>query len=170
MNHSIAGIAVCLKEAMTEEFKTYARQVVINAKYLATILSDYGFHVVSGSTEKHLVLLDLSNKGTKGKNLALALEKANIIANANTHPNEKGSPFSPSGLRLGTPAVTSRGMKEAEMEQIGNWINQVMEIIKGTPEKFSEFEKALEPLIPELVKIGEDVKTLTSKYPVPGID
>jgi len=170
MNHSIAGIAVCLKEAMTDEFKQYARQVVINAKYLATILKDFDFHIVSGSTEKHLVLIDLTNKGTKGKNLALALEKANIIANANTHPNEKGSPFSPSGLRIGTPAVTSRGMKESEMEMIGNWINQVMEMIKGTPEKFSEFEKALEPLLPQLEKIGEDVKSLTAKFPVPGID
>jgi len=143
---------------------------VINAKYLATILKDFDFHVVSGGTEKHLVLLDLSNKNTKGRNLALALERANIITNANTHPNEQGSPFSPSGLRLGTPAVTSRGMKEPEMEQIGNWINQVMEMIKDTPEKFSDFEKALDPLLPELQKIGEEVKALTAKFPVPGID
>lgn len=170
MNHSIAGIATCLREAMTEEFREYSRQVVINAKYLATILKGYGFHVVSGGTEKHLVLIDLSNKSTKGKNLALALEKANIIANANTHPNEKGSPFSPSGLRLGTPAVTSRGMKEPEMEQIANWVNDVMESIKGTPEKYSDFEKALEPLLPQLEKIGEDVKALTTKFPVPGIE
>lgn len=170
MNHSIAGIATCLQEAQTEEFRSYARQVVINAKYLATILKDFDFHVVSGGTEKHLVLLDLSNKNTKGRNLALALERANIITNANTHPNEQGSPFSPSGLRLGTPAVTSRGMKEPEMEQIGNWINQVMEMIKDAPEKFSDFEKALGPLLPQLEKIGEDVKTLTAKYPVPGIE
>ncbi len=170
MNHSIAGIAACLQEALQPEFHDYAQQVVTNAKYLANALVGYGFHIVSGGTEKHLVLIDLQNKETRGRNFALALEKANIIANANTHPNEQGSPFYPSGLRLGTPAVTSRGMKEPEMEQIAVWINQVMEIIKGTPLKLGEFMDELEKRKPALRVIAEDVKTLTSHFPVPGID
>jgi glycine hydroxymethyltransferase len=170
MNHSIGGIATCLKEALEPEFKDYAQQVVTNAKYLATALAGYGFHIVSGGTEKHLVLIDLQNKETRGRNLAMALEEANIITNANTHPNEQGSPFYPSGLRLGTPAVTSRGMKEPEMEQIAVWLNQVMEIIKNTPLKLGEFSEELEKRKPALKVIAEEVKKLTALFPVPGID
>lgn len=168
-NHSIAGIAVALKEASNDKFKNYAEQVVSNAKLLASALDGYGFKIVSGGTEKHLVLIDLQNKNTRGRNLAIALEHANIITNANTHPNEQGSPFYPSGLRLGTPAVSSRGMQEAEMEKIAGWINAVMEIIKDTPLKLGEFNDALEERKPELQKIGEEVVDLTSKYPVPEI-
>ena len=169
MNHSIAGIATALGEAQTEEFKKYARQVVMNAKYLASALAGYEFHIVTGSTQKHLILIDLTNKSTKGRNLALALEEANIITNANTHPNEKGSPFYPSGLRLGTPAVTSRGMKEEDMEKIATWISDVMNIIQGTSENLSEFEQELQALKSELHVIGKEVAAYTERFPVPGI-
>ncbi|MCA9398033.1 serine hydroxymethyltransferase, partial [candidate division WWE3 bacterium] len=170
MNHSIAGIATALAEANTDEFRSYAQQVVMNAKFLASELDGFGFHVVSGGTEKHLVLLDLQNKNTRGRNLAMALEEANIITNANTHPNEQGSPFYPSGLRLGTPAVTSRGMKEPEMEKIAYWIQQVMELISGTSLKLGEFSQELESIKPELHTIAQEVESLTAQYPVPGID
>lgn len=114
-NHSIAGIGVALREAMTEEFKTYTSQVVKNAQVLANELIKAGFNVVSGGTDKHLVLVDLRSKGLTGKEAALTLEKVGIIANKNTVPGETGKPWNPSGLRLGTPALTTRGYKEKDM-------------------------------------------------------
>lgn len=170
MNHSIAGIAACLKEASTNEFRSYAKQVVSNAIFLASELDGYGFHIVSGGTEKHLILIDLQNKNTRGRNFAIALEEANIITNANTHPNEQGSPFYPSGLRLGTPAVTSRGMKEPEMEKIASWINTIGGIVNGMPLKLGEFSKELEKEKTTLHQIAHEVAQMTANFPVPGID
>lgn len=121
-NHSIAGIGVALLESMTPEFKSYADQIVKNAKVLADELMKAGFDIVSGGTDKHLVLVDLRNKGLTGKDAALALEKVGIIANKNTVPGETGKPWNPSGLRLGTPALTTRGFKEADMVKIANKI------------------------------------------------
>lgn len=166
MNHSIAGIAAALHEATTPAFKEYAEQVVVNAKFLATALAGYGFHVVSGSTDKHLILLDLQKHNMRGRNFAIALEHANIITNANTHPNEQGSPFYPSGLRLGTPAVTTRGMQEPEMERIATWMDRVMKIIAGMPVKLGEFNEALEGSLDDLRTIGKEVESLTAKFPL----
>ncbi|EKD92468.1 MAG: hypothetical protein ACD_28C00423G0001, partial [uncultured bacterium] len=120
--HSIAGIGVALHEALQPEFKTYAHQVVKNAQVLATELKNAGFHVVSGGTDKHLILLDLRNKGISGKDAAIALEKVGIITNKNTVPGETGKPWNPSGLRLGTPALTTRGYTEQDMIKLAQKI------------------------------------------------
>lgn len=125
-NHSIAGIGVALKESMTEEFKTYTSQVVKNAQVLANELIKAGFDIVSGGTDKHLVLVDLRNKGITGKDAAERLEKVGIIANKNTVPGETGKPWNPSGLRLGTPALTTRGMKEKDMIKIAQKIAETL--------------------------------------------
>lgn len=125
-NHSIAGIGVALHEAMQPAFKKYAGQVVKNAQVLANELIKAGFDVVSGGTDKHLVLIDLRSKGWNGKDAALALEKVGIIANKNTVPGETGKPWNPSGLRLGTPALTTRGMKEADMIKIAQKIRETL--------------------------------------------
>jgi glycine hydroxymethyltransferase len=125
-NHSIAGIGVALHEAMQSEFKVYSSQVVKNAQVLANELIKAGFDVVSGGTDKHLVLVDLRRRGWTGKDAALALEKVGIIANKNTVPGETGKPWNPSGLRLGTPALTTRGYKESDMKEIAQQIAAVL--------------------------------------------
>lgn len=125
-NHSIAGIGVALYEAMQPEFKIYAEQVVKNAKVLAKGFLDKGYDLVSGGTEKHLILLDLRNKELSAKKSAKRLEDANIIVNKNTVPGETNKPWNPSGLRLGTPSLTSRGMKEEHMEKIVDWFDEVL--------------------------------------------
>lgn len=124
--HTIAGIAVALGEAKTDKFREYAKQVVFNAKELAARLADLGFNVVSGGTAKHLILLDLRNMQVGGWFAAWALEAAGIITNRSTIPGDSGSPYYPSGLRLGTPAITVRGMKEKEMAKIASFIGDVI--------------------------------------------
>jgi glycine hydroxymethyltransferase len=130
MNHSIAGIGVALFEAMQPEFKLYTDQVIKNAKVLAAELAKSGFRIVSGGTDKHLLLIDLRNlglaEGVGGTEIAYALEKASIIVNKNTIPYDSGKPWRPSGLRLGTPSLTSRGMKEEEMKKISQWISKII--------------------------------------------
>jgi len=128
--HVIAAKAVCFKEAMSKEFKVYQAQVVANAKKLASVLMDKGFEVVSGGTDNHLFLLDLSGKDLTGKAAEKALEKAGMTVNKNTVPFDEKSPFVTSGVRIGTPALTTRGMKEAEMEEIGRLIVRVLENIE----------------------------------------
>ena len=130
-NHSISGIGVALHEAMQPEFKQYATQVVKNAQVLAEELKKSGFHVVSGGTDKHLVLLDLRSRGWTGKDAAIALEKVGIITNKNTVPNETGKPWNPSGLRLGTPALTTRGSTEKDMIKIAVKISEILLIKKA---------------------------------------
>jgi glycine hydroxymethyltransferase len=125
--HAIAAKAVCFKEAMSEEFKAYQRQVVANAKTLARCLIDKGFEVVSGGTDTHLFLVDLTNKGLSGKKAEKALEAAGITVNKNTVPFDEKSPFVTSGIRVGTPALTTRGMKEPEMERIAGFMSRVLE-------------------------------------------
>ncbi len=125
-NHQTAAIAVALKEAATPEFKEYGRQIVKNAKTLANGLNDLGYHLVTGGTENHLLLIDLTNKGISGMEAERALGKAGITVNKNTVPFDPRSPFDPSGIRLGTPALTTRGMKEGEMSQIVEWIDQAI--------------------------------------------
>ncbi|MBK9031700.1 MAG: serine hydroxymethyltransferase [Myxococcales bacterium] len=124
-NHTTAGLAVALKEAATPGFRAYAAQIVANARALAAGLVERGFAVITGGTDNHLVLVDVTSKGTAGKPLAKALDRAGIVCNYNTVPFDPRKPFDPSGIRLGTPAVTSRGMAEAEMAQIAAWIDQV---------------------------------------------
>ncbi len=130
-NHSIAGIGVALLEDMQPEFKIYAKQVVKNAQVLASELMKSGFDVVSGGTDKHLVLVDLRNKNITGKDAALALEKVGIITNKNTVPGETGKPWNPSGLRLGTPALTTRGYKEDDMRKVAQKIIKTLNSLQS---------------------------------------
>ncbi len=127
--HAIAAKAVCFKEAMSEDFKVYQRQVVANAKTLAACFIKRGFDVVSGGTDTHLLLLDLSAKGLTGKRAEKSLELSGITVNKNTVPFDKKSPFVTSGIRIGTPALTTRGMKEPEMEKIAGFICRVLDHI-----------------------------------------
>ena len=153
-NHTTAAIAVALKEASTAEFKTYARNVVGNAKTLATELIAHGFSLVSGGTDNHLILVDLTNRKVIGKKGSKALETAGIVLNYNTVPYDPRKPFSPSGLRLGTPAVTSRGMGDAEMKQIAAWMDQAIA---------SAGDEA------KLERIAGEVTEMCRKFPAPGL-
>ena len=124
--HTICAIGVALKEASLLTFKRYARQIIKNTKVLAAELKRHNFNLISGGTDNHLVLVDLTNKNITGKQAQNLLEKAGIIVNKNTIPYDPRSPFNPSGIRLGTPALTTRGMKEKEMRKIALWINEVI--------------------------------------------
>ncbi|HEC22019.1 MAG TPA: serine hydroxymethyltransferase [Chloroflexi bacterium] len=129
-DHVTAAIAVCLKEASKEEYVEYCNQIVRNAKALAEALIERGFELVSGGTDNHLMLVDLTNKGVPGKVAQKALDRAGITLNANMVPGDKRSAFDPSGIRLGTPAVTTRGFKEDEMRKIAGWLADVIENIE----------------------------------------
>ena len=138
LEHIIAAKAVALKEAMSEEFVTYQQQVVKNAKKLAEVLSKRGVNLVSGGTDNHLILLDLTDNNITGKELEALLDEAHITVNKNAIPFDTRSPFITSGIRVGTPAVTTRGMKEEEMEIIGNCIADVIEQKENAIEKVSK--------------------------------
>lgn len=167
INNTIAAIAVCLKEAQFRSFKTYAKQVIFNAKALAQELGKYQFKLVSGGTDKHLILIDLQNKKISGRYAARALSLAGITTNKNTIPNEKGSPANPSGIRIGTPAVTTRGMKEKEMGIIASIINEVINEAKlYTDLDFEKFEKKAASL-KRIQDIKKKVKSLCLKFPLP---
>lgn len=135
--HIIAAKAVALGEALTEEYKEYQRQVVKNAAALAKALTDEGFELVSGGTDNHLMLLKLVKEGITGKELEHRLDEVHITANKNTVPNDPQSPFVTSGVRLGTPAVTTRGFKEAEMVKIAHWIRLVVDDFEANKELVS---------------------------------
>jgi len=153
-NHTTAGIAVALHEALEPSFADYAQRIVANAKALAAALSERGFELVSGGTDNHLILIDLTSKGVPGKPAAQALDRARIVTNYNTVPFDPRKPFDPSGLRIGTPAVATRGMGEAEMELIAGWIDAGVEAAK------SEDEAAL-------AHIAGEVRELAAAFPIP---
>lgn len=125
-NHTICAIGVALKEAVTPQFKKYARQIVRNAETLAKELEKYDFKLISGGTDNHLILIDLTNKKVSGKEAQTLLEIAGIVLNKNTVPYDPRPPFDPSGIRLGTPALTTRGMREKEMKKVAFWLNEVI--------------------------------------------
>jgi len=129
--HVIAAKAVCLLEAATEEFRTYQQQVLANARGLASALQEEGFRVVSGGTDSHMFLIDVFAKGLKGKEAEKALDEAYITANKNAIPFDTNPPLNPSGIRLGSPAVTTRGFREAEMKEVGRLIAQVLDNVKS---------------------------------------
>ena len=135
--HIIAAKAVALGEALTEEYKEYQKQVVKNAAALAEALLAEGFELVSGGTDNHLMLLKLVKEGITGKELEHRLDEVHITANKNTVPNDPQSPFVTSGVRLGTPAVTTRGFKEAEMKKIARWIREVVDDFEGNKDRIS---------------------------------
>jgi len=151
LEHVIAAKAVSFKEALAPSFKTYCAQVVANAKTLAASLQECGFHVVSGGTDNHLMLVDLRNRNLTGKVLEQALDRAAITVNKNTVPRETQSPFVTSGIRVGTPAVTTRGMRESDMTRIAELIDRVAK----APE---------DAAVAQAVK--RDVRTLTDAFPL----
>ncbi|HVR62932.1 MAG TPA: serine hydroxymethyltransferase [Polyangia bacterium] len=151
--HNTAALAVALHEAAQPSFRDYARQVVTNAKVIADELLARGYEVVSGGTDNHLILVDLSNKNVPGKVAAKALDRAGIELNYNSVPYDTRKPFDPSGIRLGSPSVTSRGMREGEMRQIAAWIDRVIA---------SPHDDTAE-------KVRAEVRELTRKFPAPGI-
>lgn len=154
-NNTTAAIAVALKEANTPEFKAYAAQIVANAKALADRLNSHGFRLVTGGTDNHLILFETQqSKGIGGREAAKALDTAGIVTNCNTVPFDPNPPFKPSGVRIGTPAVTSRGMKEAEMEKLGDWMARAIENVENTA---------------ELEKIAAEVKECCASFDCPGI-
>ncbi len=150
--HTIAAKAVCFHEALQPAFKTYQQQVVKNAQALAQALDDEDIRLVSGGTDNHLMLLDLSKTGVTGKDAAIALDKAAITVNKNGIPFDKKSPFVTSGIRIGSPAVTTRGMKEVEMEKIASFIKRVL--------RNADDEKVI-------AQVREEVLALTAEFPIP---
>ena len=143
--HIIAAKAVCFKQAATDEFKVYIRQVVKNARALADRIAARGFRIVSGGTDTHLMLVDVFSKGINGRQAEHALEKAGITVNKNAIPFDQNPPLTPSGIRVGTPALTTRGMKEAEMVMVGDWIADVLDKI-GDESVQSRVRKEVEKL------------------------
>lgn len=147
--HIIAAKAVCFKEALEPEFKEYMEQVVKNAKALSEALKGYGFKIVSNGTDNHLLLVDLNNKNITGKEVEILLDSVGVTLNKNTVPNETRSPFVTSGVRIGTPAVTTRGFKEEDMKEIATIINEAIENRDG-----------------DLEEVKNRVKKLCHKYPL----
>ncbi|HEY4244175.1 MAG TPA: serine hydroxymethyltransferase [Kofleriaceae bacterium] len=153
-NHTTAGIAIALKEAQTAEFRAYAHQIVANAKALAAALVERGWTLITGGTDNHLILADLTSKGVSGKIAAKALDAAGLELNYNSIPFDPRKPFDPSGLRLGTSSVASRGMGAAEMQQIAAWMDAVVN---------APADAALH------ATIAGEIRELCAKFPAPGL-
>lgn len=173
--NNIAGIAVALKEASKPSFTKYGQQIVKNAVALAKTLKKLGFNLVSGGTDTHLILADLQNFNVLGKTAAEALEAAGIILNYNAIPYDPNPPYYASGIRLGTPGVTSRGMKEKEMEEIGGWIYQVVEDISrikkkmkiiGLQERKKDIRKRIIDKSRIVKMVRSKIKSLCQKFPI----
>jgi glycine hydroxymethyltransferase len=154
-NHTTAAIATALREAAAPDFQAYAHAVVANAKALAAALTERGFDLVSGGTDNHLILVDLTSKGIGGKPAAKALDRAGIELNYNTVPFDQRKPFDPSGIRLGTPAITTRGLGVEQMPQIAAWIDEVITAADSGDEATIE-------------RIAGSVRELLAGYPMPG--
>ena len=149
--HVVAAKALCFKEALEPDFKIYIQQVMDNAKIMAKTIMSNGIDIVCNGTENHIVLVDLRSKNITGKDLERVLGDVNITVNKNSVPNDPASPFITSGIRIGTPAVTTRGFKEKEIIQISNWISDIIDDFENT-----ELQKS----------IKEKVLNLTSNFPV----
>lgn len=174
-DNQTAAIAVSLKEASKASFVKYGEQIVKNSKALAEELNKYDFDLVSGGSDNHLILIDLRNKGVNGAVAALALEVAGIVMNKNGVPFDTMPPFYPSGIRLGTPAITTRGMKEKEMKKIAEWMKQVIDEVSelSLPEDKEERKevwknhKAAIIKNKKLIAISKEVKKMCSKFLLP---
>ncbi len=154
-NHTTAAIAVALHEAAQPEFRRYARQVVANAKALAAALADRGYSLVSGGTDNHLILMDLTPQGIAGKPAAKALDRAGIEVNYNTVPFDPRKPFDPSGIRIGTPAITTRGLSEEHMPRIAAWMDEAI-------------TAAIKDDEPSIERIAGEIRELLGGYPMAG--
>ncbi|HEV2473223.1 MAG TPA: serine hydroxymethyltransferase, partial [Chthonomonadales bacterium] len=164
--NTMAALAVCFKEARTEEFKQYGRQIAANAQALATALIKRGFELVTGGTDNHLILIDvMKSRGIPGKPYARALYQAGIEANFNSVPNDPRKPFSPSGLRIGTPAITTRGFRGEEMELIADWMSRAASSCAKQGKEYRFDDSVLRAIRQEVVDL-----CLSGRYPVPGID
>jgi glycine hydroxymethyltransferase len=159
-NQTTAGIAVALHEAAQPSFRDYAASIVSNAAALADGLSARGFDLVSGGTDNHLILIDLTPQGVAGKPAAKALDRAGLVVNYNTVPYDTRKPFDPSGIRIGTPAVTSRGMGAEQMRQIAGWIDEVV----GAVAKDDE-----DALTATVDRVAGEVREVTANFPAPGL-
>jgi glycine hydroxymethyltransferase len=154
-NHTTAAIAVALREAAEPSFRAYAQQVVANAKALAAALIERGYSLVSGGTDNHLILIDLTPQGIGGKPAAKALDRAGLETNFNTIPFDQRRPFDPSGLRIGTPAITTRGLTEQHMAQVAAWMDEAITAAAKDDEQTIE-------------RIASEVRELLAAFPVPG--
>lgn len=176
-NHTTAAIAVALQEASLPSFKDYATQIVKNTQAMAAEFSKLGIQMVSGGSDNHLILIDLSNIGPIGILAEYALDLAHMTCNKNTIPEDPSSPFYPSGIRVGTPALTTRGFKEAEMTQVAKWIAQVIDHLKteviptdkDARKAFIKDFKTRAKADPFYTGIAQEVKKLTQNFPIPGI-
>lgn len=165
LEHVIAAKAVAFGEALQPEFTNYAKQIVKNAKALTTELKKRDFKLQGNGTDNHLILVNIKDSyGIDGKLYEVALDKIGLTLNANSLPSDAGGSFRPSGVRLGTPAITTRGFKEAEMAQIANWMQQVAEICAKAGS-----EKALDQYTEQLEKLRNEVHDLALRFPVPSI-
>ncbi len=153
-DHVTAAKAICFKEAMGPEFQSYATQVIKNAKQLSSCLADRGYRIVSGGTDNHLMVIDLTKAKMSGSAAQLVLEKVGITTNKNTIPYDPNPPMKPSGLRLGTPAITSRGLREKDMEKVADFIDRTLHASDAVA----------------LKKIGQTVGRFASSFPLRGID
>ena len=153
-DHITAAKAVAFGEVLSPEFKNYAKQVIVNCKILSDELMNMEYRVISGGTDSHLIVVDMTSKGISGKDAELVLDKVGISVSRSTIPNDPNPPINPSGVRFGAPAVTTRGMKEEEIKKIAIWINSAI-LHKDEPEI--------------LDKIKEEVKNMCLKFPIPSI-
>jgi glycine hydroxymethyltransferase len=153
-NHTTAALAVALKEASSPDFEKYAQKVVNNAQVLAQALLDEDFDLISGGTENHLLLIDLTKTGIGGRKAAASLEKAGIVCNANSIPFDPKGAFNPSGIRVGTPSLTTRGMGASEMKQLGKWMKAALSVVDDDA---------------ALARIAQEVKVLCDQFPAPGV-
>ena len=161
-NHTTAGLAVALKEAGTDEFRSYAVKIVENAKILANALKKRGFDLVTGGTENHLLLIDMTNRGITGKQMSKALDPSGIVCNFNTVPFDPKPPRNPSGIRLGTPAITSRGFGAEDLEQLAGWIER---IAKARANESLDLEGRKEVYR----QTATEVKAVCDTFPAPGL-
>lgn len=165
LEHIIAAKAVAFGEALRPEFKTYAAKIVENAKVLADELQKLGFTLQGGGTDNHLILINIKDSfGYDGKTYEKALDEVGLTLNANSLPNDKGAAFRPSGVRLGTPAITTRGLGTAEIKQLAHWMKQVADICTKAGS-----EENLEDFTTELDQIHTEVEALAKRFPVPGV-
>ena len=162
-NHTTAAVAVALKEADTDEFRRYAQAIVDNAQILGAALMERGFGVVSGGTDNHLLLIDMSTKSVTGNQMSKALDAAGIVCNYNLVPGDTRSARRPSGIRIGTPAITSRGFGANEMLKLADWMNEVAEIRADASIEQDARRQAYR-------RIAEQVRELCDQFPAPGID
>jgi glycine hydroxymethyltransferase len=153
-DHINAGKAICFGEALKPSFKKYAAQIIKNAKKLSETLAKFGFRIISGGTDTHLILIDMTSKNLSGKEAESILDKARLSTNKNMIPFDTRKPLDPSGLRIGTAAVTTRGMKEREMVKIATWINDVIDNRENET---------------NIQKIKKEITAFSKKFPVPGI-